>query len=349
MSGGTPAFAQSVSAFSSAMNSSAVVTTAKPLQFPDTGQLHGLCGQTLGASAFTGGLVNAGDPSTGLTGALIGGTQGFADGLCGLMGGPGAATTPQSVNTGAQDVHTAINGSPMASGTIAMAPAAPSGNTALDAINGTQQFANSMFSILSGCGCGGSHAPAVASPQNVINTANDTSAAVTANPMASGIIALGQTPTGSGNVALDAINGTTAFANSLFSIVNACGCGSGLQPTAATPQSVATAAGHTANAITGSNVGSAALAFGQALPGGPTGNVATDLVNGADVFFVALNGTANQAAATAQQSATAAANVASAVAQQQSAAIANDAIGGDFITIVPTGPDGAPLPMTYWN
>lgn len=346
---GTPAWAQSVSAFSSAMNTSAVVTTAAPMQFPPAPQMQGLCGQTLGGSSFTSGLVNAGDPSTGLTGALIGGTQGFADGLCGLMGGPGAAnsTTPQSVNTGAQNVSDAINGSPMASGTIAMAPTSPSGNTALDAINGTQEFANSMFGILSGCGCGGQHSPVVASPQNVIDTTNDTAAAVTASPMASGILALGQSPTGSGNVALDAINGTTSFANSLFSIVNACGCGGGLQPTTATPQSVATAAGHTANAVTGSNVGAAALAFGQA--GGSSGNVATDLVNGADVFFVALNGTANQAAATAAQSATAAANVAAAVAQQQSAAIANDAIGGDFVTIVPSGPDGTPLPAHDWN
>lgn len=341
-----PAWASSVSAFSSAVNSSPAVTTAQQIQFPDTSQFSGLCGNLLGGSSFTNGLVANGDLNGGTAGALVGGSQGFADGLCGMMGGAGVGTTPQSIQAGAQNVSDAVNNSPMASGTIAMS--GPSGNTALDAINGGQVLANNLYSTIAPCGCGGGYSPPNVSPDQVVGAASETSAAVQANPMAMGIIASGGS---GGNVALNAINGATSFANSLYSILSPCGCGSEVKPTTATPHSVLAATQSTVHAVTGSTVGAAALA----LSGGSSGNVATDLVNGADIWFTSLQSTANTAGSvataaqdSAQQSATAAANVAAAVSAAQSAAIANDAIGGDYTTIVPVGTAGTALPGGSW-
>jgi hypothetical protein len=84
--------------------------------------------------------------------------------------------------------------------------------------------------------------------------------------------------------------------------------------------------------------------------GGSSGNVATDMVNGADQWFTGLSdrataagGAALSAQDSATQAATAAANVAAAVAQQKAAAVANDRIGGDYVTLIPTGIDGGPL------
>lgn len=341
-----PAWATSVNAFSSAVNNSAAVTTAQQVQFPDTSQLGGLCGGLLGGHALTNGLVNSGNLNGGTAGALVSGTQGFTDGLCGLMGGPGVATTPQSILAGGSNVAGAVNNNPMASGTVAMGGS--SGNTALDAINGGQIFANNLYSTIAPCGCGGGYSPPNVTPDQVTGAAAETSAAVQANPMAMGILAQGGS---GGNVALNAINGTMGFANSLFSIISGCGCGGGYNPQTATPASVLAAAHGTANAVTGTTVGTAALALG-----GSTGNVATDMINGADIWFTgvsatagAAHGVATAARDSAQQAGTAAANVAAAVSAAQSQAIANDAIGGDFTTIVPVGSAGTALPAGSWS
>jgi len=212
-----------VQAFSDATNSSNLASSAQQIQFPDTSQLVNICQQLLGGNAFTGGLMAAGDPTAnGATGSLVTGGQTFIDQLCAMMGGAGVGTTPQSITAGAQDVQTAVNNNPMASGTIAMAPGGPSGNTALDAINGAIELMNTLYAIISACGCAGSNAPTNVTPSVMIDTAQNTADAVTGSPMASGILSMGQTPT-SGNVALDAINGLQAFADTLYSIIQLCG------------------------------------------------------------------------------------------------------------------------------
>jgi hypothetical protein len=261
-----------------------VVTTAAQLQFPDTSQLGGLCGGLLGGSAFTGGLVASGDSSQGTAGALVTGTQGLLDNLCGFMGGTGVNTTPEAVTTGAGAVHGAVSGSPMAAGTIALGGS--SGNTALDAINGIQNLSNTLFNILSLCGCGANLNPNAASPQQVIDTTQQTADGINGSPMASGIIAMGQDPTGTGNVALDAINGLQNFSNALMSILTLCGCGStfgtgqlGLlgigAPYTATnvsPQTVIGVAQAVSDAVTGNP-------FANDLLGGGSGNIAADALS----------------------------------------------------------------------
>lgn len=223
--GGTPAWAQSVSSFTSAISKSAAYTTATPIQFPDTSQLSGVCGGLLSGSSMTNGLMNNGDPATnGPAGALVPGTQQFSDSLCGLAGGAGVNTTPQSIVAGATDVSNAVNASPMASGTAAMGPGAPSGNTALDAINGSQALANSLYPILGGCGCSTPHAPENITPTQIQTTVGQTSDAYNNSAMATGIVGLGQATNGmSGNVAVDAINGGQAFGNAMYSILGLCG------------------------------------------------------------------------------------------------------------------------------
>lgn len=223
--GGTPVWAQSVSAFTSAISQSSVYTTATPIQFPDTGQLSGVCGGLLSGSAMTNGLMTNGDPATnGPAGALVPGTQGFSDTLCGLMGGAGVNTTPQSIVSGATDVSNAVNGTPLAAGTMAMAAGAPTGNSALDAINGSQALANSLYPSLSGCGCGEENSPANLTPTQIQANATQLSTAYGNSAMASGIVGLGQATNGnSGNVAIDAINGGQAFANTMYGITSLCG------------------------------------------------------------------------------------------------------------------------------
>jgi hypothetical protein len=223
--GGTPSWAQSVTSFDNAISKSAAYTTATPIQFPDTSQLHGICGGLLSGSSFTNGLMNSGSPATnGPAGALVPGTQGFSDTLCGLMGGAGVNTTPQSIAAGATNVSNAVNASPMASGTMAMGDGAPSGNHALDAINGTQALANSMYPILGGCGCSNAHAPENITPTQIQSSVTQTSTAYNNSAMATGIVGLGQATNGnSGNVAVDAINGSQAFGNALYSVLGLCG------------------------------------------------------------------------------------------------------------------------------
>jgi hypothetical protein len=149
-----------VGAFTDAASKTFPVSSANQIQFPSTNQLVALCQQLMNGSAFTSGLVGTGDPTTqGTGGALVSGSQTTIDNLCTLMGGAGTGTTPQALIGGATDVNTAINTNPMASGTIAMAPAAPSGNTALDAVNGVLAFAHTMFNIISACGCTSGLAP----------------------------------------------------------------------------------------------------------------------------------------------------------------------------------------------
>ena len=108
------------------------------------------------------------------------------------------------------------------SGTVALGGS--TGNTALDAINGVTSLANSLYSILSGCGCAPSLSPNAATPEAVVTAASTTANAVTSNPLAAGLIAMGQTGGSTGNVALDAINGTQSFANALYGILSFCGC-----------------------------------------------------------------------------------------------------------------------------
>lgn len=286
--GGIPAWAASVSAFSAASQRSGAVTTTQQLQFPDTSQLGGLCGNALGGSAFTSGLVANGDPTTqGAGGALISGTQGFADGLCSLMGGAGAGTTPQSVMSGANDVNDAVNGSPMAAGTIALGqPDGPSGNSALDAINGVQNLANTLYNIFNACGCGQANSPANVSPQQVIDTTQETADGVSSNPMASGILSMGQEDGGTGNIALDAINGAQAFANSLYSIMQLCGCSADNAPANVTPQQVIDTSNQTANAVSDSPMATGIIQLGQT--NGGSGNVAVDAINGGNMFAQSL-------------------------------------------------------------
>lgn len=226
--GGRPEWANSVTAFASASRKSVTATTATQLQFPSTNQLEGICGSTFSGSAFTNGLINYGDPNTqGVAGAVVGGTQYTADSLCGMMGGAGVDTTPQAIITGATDVQTTVDSSPMASGTIELGQdPEPAGNIALDAINGVQNLSNTLYSIMQGCGCGAQNDPANVGPQQIIDTTQETADGVTGSPFASGIIAMGQEPTGSGNVALDAINGSQFFAGTLFNTLLGCtGCG----------------------------------------------------------------------------------------------------------------------------
>jgi hypothetical protein len=282
-----PTWAASVSAFSSSASSSHMVPGGGQLQFPDTSQFGGLCGQLLGGNAFTGGLVDSGDPTQGPAGALVGGTQGFTDQFCGLMGGTGVDTTPQSVIGGATDVHSAIHANPMASGTIAMGqPDGPTGNTALDAINGGQTFANELFNIFSACGCGGANSPDNVTPQQVIDTTQQTADGVQNSPMAMGIIGMGQDPTGSGNIAVDALNGGQFFANTLFSIFRACGCGGTNSPDQATPQTVIDTTQQTADAVSANPMAMGIIGMGQA--DGGSGNVAVDALNGGQFFANSL-------------------------------------------------------------
>lgn len=187
-----------------------------------------MCGDMFSGSAFTNGLINYGDPNTqGVAGAVVGGTQYTADSLCGMMGGAGVDTTPQTIITGATDVQTTVDNSPMASGTIELGQdPEPAGNIALDAINGVQNLSNTLYSIMQGCGCGSQNDPVNIGPQQVIDTTQETADGVTNSPFASGIIAMGQEPAGSGNVALDAINGGQFFAGTLFNTLLGCAnCG----------------------------------------------------------------------------------------------------------------------------
>jgi hypothetical protein len=222
--GGTPHWAQSVSAFTSAISQSAVYTTAQQVNFPDTTQLSGVCGGLLSGSSMTNGLMANGNPAVnGPAGALVPGTQGFTDTLCGLAGGAGVNTTPQSIVSGATDVSNSVNATPIAAGTMAMAPGAPTGNSALDAINGTKALATSVYNILN-CGCGTANSPANLTPTQVQANATQLSNAYNNSAMASGIVGLGQATNGvSGNVAIDAINGGQAFANTMYSITSLCG------------------------------------------------------------------------------------------------------------------------------
>lgn len=277
--GPIPAWAQSVDAFSSAMNNSPAVSTAAQIQFPQTDQLGGLCDNLVNSTSMGSGLLQGGviggNTTGGTAGQVVSGGQFFADTLCSLLGGPGAGapntTTPQAITAGGQNVSNAINGNPMAAGTIAMAPGSPSGNVALDGVNGTIAFANELFAILNACGCAGSNSPTTATPSSVIANANNTAAAVNANPMASGVLALGQNPS-SGNVALDAINGVLAFANELFAILSLCGCAPSNSPTTATPSSAVAAAQATSDAV-------ASHKFAHdVLTGGTSGNFAVDAI-----------------------------------------------------------------------
>lgn len=294
--GGTPSWAQSVSSFTSAISKSAAYTTATPIQFPDTSQLSGVCGGLLQGSSFTNGLMANGSPSTnGPAGALVPGTQGFSDTLCGLMGGAGVNTTPQSITSGAQDVSNAVNGSPMASGTMAMADGAPSGNHALDAINGSQALANSLYPILGGCGCSTNHAPENITPTQIQSTVNQTSTAYNNSAMATGIVNLGQATNGNtGNVAVDAINGSQAFGNAMYSIMTACGlCNLGGVGTAEfTGRLADNLGGSFGTSVSPTALIDAAQTVADALTSNPyfgtvqsvigtSGNLGVDIVNGA--------------------------------------------------------------------
>jgi hypothetical protein len=300
--GGTPEWAQSVRAFTSAVNSSAAASTAGQMQFPDTSQLSGLCGGMLGGSPFTSGLLLNGDPGTnGTAGALVTGSQGFADGMCGLLsGGPSTGTTPQSIITGGTNVSDAINDTPIASGIIGMGPG--SNNVALDALNGGQSFANTLFGIIGGCGCGVENAPDNVTPGQVITTAQDTADAVQNNPMASGLLALGQIGGSSGNVAIDALNGGQLFTNTLFGIMQACGAcgmsGSFAGPLtfgpfgdpgdtfaeSVTPDDIINAAQGVADSVTASPYASTILSIA-----GGSGNLGVDLVNGGSTALAQNN------------------------------------------------------------
>lgn len=281
--GGTPVWAQSVTAFASAATSTRLLSSATQFQYPPTDQLGGLCGGLLGGSAFTGGLVADGDAATnGSAGALVGGTQNFADSLCGFLGGAGTGTTPQSITAGAADVYGAIGDNPMASGTIEMGqPGGATGNIALDAINGGQQLANTLFGILSACGCGDALAPTDVTPQQIVDTTQQTADGVTGNPMAAGIIGMGQDPS-SGNVALDALNGMQTFANAIYNILGACGCADTNSPDQATPQAVIDTTQQTADAYNNSAMATGIVGIGQA--NGSSGNVAVDAINGMQIF-----------------------------------------------------------------
>jgi hypothetical protein len=216
--------------------SSAISMGAKTFQLPSA--LDICAGVTYGTqNPFMSGLNTMGatggntSGQPGQFGNMLSGGQYAADNLCGMLSGtPSTGTTPQSMLTGATNVNNAINANPMASGTIAMGqPSGPTGNMAVDGINGVQAFANTLFNILSLCGLcnvvgtpatmtlgnqlgtvepltGGSFAANV-SPTDIINASQDVADAVTGNPYTPMVLS---TFPATGNLAIDAITGGTA-------------------------------------------------------------------------------------------------------------------------------------------
>ena len=262
----------------------------------DTGTqnpLTSVCSMLMGGSPFLGSIVNLGTGSGGgIAGSLVGGSQTLADALCGFATGTeSSGATADSLLAGASDVNDSVSANNFAMGILGMGQeSGSSGNLALDGIGGGLSFLTSLFGLLGVCGCSGTYDPNTVTPQDVLTGAQDVNDAVSGNPFAMGILGMGQDPSGSGNLALDGINGIQSFANSLFSILSLCGCGTGCAPDTATPQTVLTGAQDIADTVNNTPMATGILALGQ--QGGSSGNVAIDALGGIQQFFGSLCGIA---------------------------------------------------------
>lgn len=258
-----------------------------------SGPLSGVC-ELLYMMPCMDGLMNLGNPEgfpiTGNTGGLIQGSQNFADGLCQIHNditgeSYGGGTTPQMVTEKVQGATDAVMSTPFTSGIVEMGQAGgTSGNAAIDANQGAQEFANQLYATTNPCGCGPQYAPTGAggvTPTTIINTAQDTADTVAASPFAMGILDMGQQsgsePSPSGNIGSDAIAGGQAFADGLFGALCG-GCGSSINSQTATPQDVIGQAQTVADAYNASPMATGLVAMGQ--EPAPSGNPAADAIAG---------------------------------------------------------------------
>lgn len=84
---------------------------------------------------------------------------------------------------------------------------------------GGQGLADALCGLMTGVPSSGTTA------DSLLAGASDVSDLVNGNPFASGLVSLGQSGGGSGNLASDAITGGQSFADQLFGMFGACGCG----------------------------------------------------------------------------------------------------------------------------
>jgi len=214
-------------------------------QTQDTGTqnpLTGVCSMLMGGSPFLGSIVNLGTGSRGgVAGSLVGGSQTLADALCGFATGtPASGATADSLLSGASDVNDSVSANNFAMGILGIGQGSGggSGNLALDGISGGIGFLTSLFGLLGACSCSSAYDPSTVTPTEVLAGASDVNDAFTGNPMAMGILGLGQQGGASGNAILDVFTGSCSFWGSL------CGLATGsTDVSAATPASVLNTAG----------------------------------------------------------------------------------------------------------
>jgi hypothetical protein len=142
------------------------------------GGMYGLVGSTAGGPA-------------GATGNLLVGSQSFVDSLCQVAtNNPGmTGTTPQTLLYGVGQVNNAANANPIASSVIAQGQAAvgPTGNQAVDGINGAQVYGVAGNQLLSGTNNPGTNA------NDLLTNSSNTLKQNTANHAANTAISSAQT------------------------------------------------------------------------------------------------------------------------------------------------------------